>query len=129
MNELLEKVSMADFIDRRISQLSGGQLQRVLTAYSLVDHPKLLILDEPAAGIDIEGQETIYALLKRIQEEEKLTMILVSHELEVIMQYADQVLCLNQKLLCAGLPGQVLNDKVLEEMYGTSVGHYHHHHD
>jgi zinc transport system ATP-binding protein len=129
MHELLHLVGMEQFLDRRLAQLSGGQLQRVLIAYSLVDHPKLLILDEPSAGIDVQGQETVYALLQRIQKEEKLTMVLVSHELEVVMQYADQVLCLNQNLLCVGAPSQVLTDKVLEEMYGTAIGHYHHHHD
>lgn len=129
MEELLELVGMQAFRHRRLPQLSGGQLQRVLIAYSLVDHPKLLILDEPSAGIDAQGQDTIYVLLQRIQQEEKLTMILVSHELEVVMQYADQVICLNQRLLCAGVPGKVLTDKVLEEMYGTAIGHYHHHHD
>lgn len=129
METLLDFVGMEGSGEKRLAELSGGQLQRVLIASSLVDHPKLLILDEPSAGIDMQGQETIYALLKRIQEEEKLTMILVSHEMEVVMQYASQVLCLNRELLCAGLPDQVLTDKVLEEMYGTSIGHYHHHHD
>ncbi|MBI1833387.1 MAG: metal ABC transporter ATP-binding protein [Candidatus Andersenbacteria bacterium] len=132
MEEVLELVSMRTHLHERLSELSGGQLQRVLIAYSLTDHPKLLFLDEPSAGIDVQGQETIYALLDRIRQEEKLTMVLISHELEIIMQYADQVLCLNQRLLCAGAPQHVLTDDLLKEMYGTGVERYEHshpHHD
>lgn len=124
--DLLRLVGMEKFIDHRLSTLSDGQLQRVLIGYSLMDHPQLLILDEPSAGIDVQGQETIYALLKRIQKEEGLTMILVSHELDIVMQYAKQVLCLNKKLLCAGVPREVLSNQLLEEMYGMPVGHFVH---
>ena len=126
MNDLLDLVNMKPHLHKKISTLSGGQLQRILIAYSLMDHPKMLILDEPSAGIDIQGQETVYALLERIQAEERLTMLLVSHELDVVMQYADQALCLNQKLLCAGIPRKVLTNEILERMYGTPVGHIAH---
>jgi zinc transport system ATP-binding protein len=128
MNDLLHLVNMHPFKHRKISTLSGGQMQRVLIAYSLMDHPKILMLDEPSAGIDVQGQETIYTLLKRIQQEEHLTMILVSHELDVVMQYADQVLCLNKKLLCAGMPRKILTNEILENMYGTPIGHVTHTH-
>lgn len=127
-DELLHTVGMKEFLDKKISHLSGGQLQRVLIAYSLMDRPKILILDEPSAGIDVQGQETIYVLLNRIQKKEKLTMVLVSHELDVVMQYAQQVLCLNKQLLCAGIPNKVLTNEILENMYGTPIGHYHHEH-
>lgn len=126
MNDLLGLVNMKPHLHKKLSKLSGGQLQRVLIAYSLMDHPKMLMLDEPSAGIDIQGQETVYALLERIQREERLTMLLVSHELDVVMQYADQALCLNQKLLCAGSPRKVLTNEILERMYGTPVGHIAH---
>lgn len=128
MENLLEKVGMHGKSSQRLSTLSGGQLQRVLIAYSLMDKPKLLILDEPAAGIDVSGQESIYMLLQRIQKEENLTMILVSHELDVVMEYADQVLCLNRKLLCAGIPHEALTTEVIHEMYGTPAKHFHHDH-
>lgn len=125
---LLKTVGMEGTEHQRLSTLSGGQLQRVLIAYSLMDKPKLLILDEPAAGIDVSGQESIYMLLQRIQKEEQLTMILISHELDVVMEYADQVLCLNRKLLCAGLPHEALTTEVIHEMYGTPAKHFHHGH-
>ena len=125
---LLQLVGMADYQHRKISTLSGGQMQRVLLAFSLMDHPKLLILDEPSAGIDVQGQETIYNLLRRIQEQEHLTLLLVSHELEIVMQYATQVLCLNRKLLCAGAPREILSNELLQQMYGAPISHFAHHH-
>ncbi len=128
MYNLLTKTNTKHLLNKRLSVLSGGQLQRIILAYSLMDHPKLLLLDEPAAGIDVEGQDTIYTLLSRIQKEEKLTMVLISHELQIVMNYADQVLCLNRKLLCAGTPQKVLTNETLQHMYGTEVGHFLHSH-
>lgn len=128
MARLLDLVNMSHHQHKRLSVLSGGQLQRVLIAYSLMDHPKLLFLDEPSAGIDVSGQETIYELLHRIKDEEHLTMVLVSHELDVVMQYADNVLCLNKELLCSGVPQEVLSQEVLQKMYGAPVKHFSHHH-
>ncbi len=129
MARLLTLVSAAPLAGQRLSVLSGGQLQRVLLAYSLMDRPQLLLLDEPAAGIDVMGQETIYPLLKRIQRDEHLTLVIVSHELQIVMQYADQVLCLNKTMLCSGVPRIVLTNETLQRMYGSAVGHFTHHHE
>jgi len=128
MHALLKMVGIKGLEHALLSTLSGGQLQRVLLAYGLMDSPRLLLLDEPSAGIDIHGQETIYALLQRIQKESNLTMVLVSHELDIVMQFAQQVLCLNKELLCAGPPRTVLTNELLQEMYGTTVGHFTHGH-
>ena len=128
MQHLLTLVGAQNHLDRRLTDLSGGQLQRVMIAYSLMDRPKLLFLDEPAAGIDVAGQETVYALLQRIEAQEHLTIVFISHELDVVMHYADQVVCLNQKMLCAGPPDEALTTEVLHEMYQMPTKHYHHHH-
>jgi ABC-type Mn2+/Zn2+ transport system ATPase subunit len=128
MEYLTTRVGMHGMLDRPITSLSGGQVQRLLLAYSLMDNPQLLLLDEPSSGIDVQGQETIYALLKRIQEETKITVILISHELEIVLSYCDQVLCLNKKLLCAGIPQEVLSHDILQRMYDMPVGHFTHHH-
>lgn len=126
MEELVSMVGVSHLLEKPLSVLSGGQLQRVLLAYSLMDHPKLLIMDEPYAGIDVHGQETVYALLARIRKEEHITMVMISHELEIVMQYAEQVLCLSKKILCAGAPQQVLTTELLHKMYGTPIGHFKH---
>jgi len=128
MSELLALVGMKGREHLRLATLSGGQLQRVLLAYSLVSEPELLILDEPAAGVDSHGQESLYALLERIQSERQLSLLLVSHELDIVMRYATHVLCLNQRLLCAGIPSDVLTGEMLTEMYGNPVRHFDHHH-
>ncbi|HLD26297.1 MAG TPA: metal ABC transporter ATP-binding protein [Candidatus Andersenbacteria bacterium] len=124
MVSLLRLVGAHHLIHQRLSLLSGGQLQRVLLAHSLMDHPQLLLLDEPAAGIDFQGQETIYPLLHRIKAEERLTLVIISHELQIVMQYADQVLCLNKEIVCAGIPHQVLTNETLQRMYGSPMGHF-----
>ncbi|MEX2054891.1 MAG: metal ABC transporter ATP-binding protein [Candidatus Andersenbacteria bacterium] len=128
MLELLQLVGMEKHLTHQISTLSGGQMQRVLLAYSLMDQPQLLILDEPSAGIDIQGQSTVYSLLQQIQKDSGLTLLLVSHELEIVMRYASQVLCLNKQLLCAGVPHEVLSNDMLEKMYGAPVSHFTHSH-
>ena len=129
IKEALARVHAEGLIDRRIGRLSGGELQRVLLAYALLTHPDLLFLDEPAAGVDISGEDTFYELIHHLKHEENLTVIMVSHDLDVVFRYADQVLCLNQRLLCQGVPQTVLGQEVIEETYGAMTGRYHHHHD
>lgn len=126
MISLLDRVGMKKFANAKIANLSGGQLQRVLIGYSLMDQPKLLILDEPVAGIDVQGQQTVYSLLENIQKEKNLTLLLVSHELDIVIRYAEQVLCLNKTLYCSGAPHEVLSEELLAKMYGTPVAHHIH---
>ncbi len=128
IEEALERVHAQRLIDRRIGRLSGGELQRVLLAYALVTRPQLLILDEPAAGVDVAGEDTFYELIHNLRHRENLTVVMVSHDLDVVFRYADQVLCLNQRLLCRGVPQDVLRPEVIEETYGAMTGRYQHHH-
>jgi len=91
----LEKVGMAEYMDRRIGDLSGGQRQRVMIARALCAHPSLLILDEPTSSIDVTGQEQIYTLLKELSTE--MGVLVVSHDLSVITRYADKVIYVNRR--------------------------------
>ncbi len=124
----LARVHAENLIDRRIGRLSGGELQRVLLAYALLTHPDLLFLDEPAAGVDVAGEDTFYELIHHLRREENLTVVMVSHDLDVVFRYADQVLCLNQRLLCKGAPHSVLGPEVLEQTYGSLAASYRHPH-
>lgn len=128
IEEALARVHAERLIDRRIGRLSGGELQRVLLAYALVTRPDLLFLDEPAAGVDLAGEDTFYELIHELKHRENLTVIMISHDLDVVFRYADQVLCLNERLLCRGAPQAVLQPGVIEETYGALAGTYHHHH-
>jgi zinc transport system ATP-binding protein len=95
--EALKQVSMEKFANKKIGSLSGGQRQRVMIARALCNNPKLLILDEPTASIDIEGQTQIYKLLKELNK--KITIIVVSHDISVILEYANKVAHINKNLV------------------------------
>ncbi len=114
-----------EFLERPLSELSSGQLQRVLIAWSLVGHPDVLLFDEPTSGIDVGGEETIYSLLHHLQDEWNIAIIIVSHDLHVVYHYANDVLCLNKEMVCHGAPYDVLTQEQLKKLYGE-VSFYHH---
>lgn len=116
-------------LNARLGKLSGGEFQRVLIAYALMDHPDLLLFDEPTSGIDIGGEETIYSLLEKLHEKTKIAILLITHDLNVIYRYAKKVLCINKEKICYGTPKEVLNPKVLEQLYGGKVSVYSHEHN
>ncbi|OGY18278.1 MAG: hypothetical protein A3F04_00190 [Candidatus Chisholmbacteria bacterium RIFCSPHIGHO2_12_FULL_49_9] len=110
----------------RLGVLSGGELQRVLIAFALLGKPNVLLFDEPTSGVDISGEETVYALIDKLKKEKDLTIIFISHELEVVYNYADTVLCLNKEQVCFGPPKQVVDKESLEALYGENVQVYRH---
>ena len=126
INRLLELVGVQDLANRGIGTLSGGELQRVMIAKAIVNNPKILFLDEPASGVDIEGQERFYDLIRRLNRERGLTVILISHDLNVVYRFADNVLCLNRRLICSGKPAEALTDEVIKSVYGEMMGAYIH---
>lgn len=139
INEVLDAVGLGGGIDgeahrghrvldTRIGALSGGELQRVLIAYALLGEPNVLLFDEPTAGIDVTGEETIYSLINRLQKEKDLTIIFISHELEVVYKYADSVLCLNKEKVCFGPPRVVVDKESLAKLYGEDIHFYKHGH-
>ncbi|MBI4059596.1 metal ABC transporter ATP-binding protein [Candidatus Giovannonibacteria bacterium] len=111
-----------------ISVLSAGEFQRVLVAWAILGHPRLLLFDEPTASVDVAGQETIYELLHELQDRYNLTLMLISHDLTVVYRYANQVLCLNKEQICFGSPREVLTPRELSKLYGGHHGLYHHLH-
>jgi len=126
ISKLLEIVGVNELADRSIGSLSGGELQRVMIAKAIVNDPKILFLDEPASGVDIEGQERFYDLIKRLNKEKGLTVILISHDLNVVYRFADSVLCMNRRLICTGRPAETLTDEVIKTVYGEMMGAYIH---
>lgn len=124
---LLKHVGMEDKHTRMIGLLSGGELQRLLLARSLIRKPSILFLDEPESSIDAAGTESFYKLLQHIHQSHVLTSVIVTHELDLVHTFASQVLCLNKKLVCHGKPQEVLTKDVLTELYGHDIGLYHHH--
>lgn len=111
---------------RGVGVLSSGQFQRILVARALVGDPQVLLFDEPTAGIDIGGEETIYGLLAKLKKEKGLTIFLVTHDLNIVYKEADNVLCLNHKRVCYGLPKEVLTSENLVKLFGGDVNFYKH---
>lgn len=115
-------------LDMPIGHLSGGQFQKALIAFALLGKPNVLLLDEPTASIDLPGEAKIYDLVHRLQDKYDMTVILVSHDLSFVYQYATKVLCLNKTSLCFGTPEEALNPKTLEKLYGGPQKYFHHLH-
>ncbi len=118
-----------DILKIKIGNLSFGQFQRILIAWVLFSEPKILFLDEPSTGIDITGEKTIYSVLHRFWQEKKLTIVLVTHDLNVVYKYSTNVLCLSKRgVCCLGKPKEILTTKTLETMYGREIKFYEHKH-
>jgi len=126
---LLERVGVPHLLDVPVDGLSGGQLQRVLLALALDPKPELLLLDEPAAGIDFKDQQKFYDLIAHISREDGSTILLVSHDLSVVSRFAEHVLCLSEgKIKCQGNPAAVLTSDVLAQTFGTDMQPFAHAH-
>lgn len=118
---------IADLKDRLMSRLSGGQRQRVYVARALAANPKMLILDEPFVGIDIAAQKDFYDFLRELNLKEKLTILFVSHDIDVIAEEVKSVICLNRGLLCYGKPSLLHEPQIIEKLYGRKITHIHRH--
>ena len=129
IGRLLERVGMTDHVDTPVDGLSGGQLQRVLLALALEPQPELLLLDEPAAGIDFKDQQKFYDLIAELNRTTGVTVLLVSHELSMVSRYAHHVLCLRDGAIqCQGPPHDILTPDVLAQTFGTDMQQFLHHH-
>ena len=129
----LEEVGAQRVAGQQLSDLSGGELQRVVLARALVRDPDLLVLDEPVRGVDYVGEAELYKLIGRIRDERGLGVLLVSHDLHVVMAQSDRVVCLNRHVCCHGVPETVAQHPEYVRLFGTETARafamYHHHHD
>ncbi len=120
--EALRRTDAEQFAERGLEELSGGERQRVIIARALAQEPELMLLDEPTAFLDIKHQHIIYGLLRRLVRERNLTVICVSHDLNLAAAYADSlVLVSSGRVAAAGSPAEVLRPEVLSPVYGTPV--------
>lgn len=114
----MEISGIGQYRDTLIGNLSGGERQRVFIARALVSEPDVLILDEPTVGVDIGAQKTFYEFLARLNSEHHLTIVFISHDVDAVSQETKTVLCLNHNLVCHGLAQDLLNEHILERLYG-----------
>jgi zinc transport system ATP-binding protein len=129
----LGETGIAARMEAPIQGLSGGEFQRALLARALLRQPQLLVLDEPAQGVDVTGQEELYDLLARVVAKQGCGVLLVSHDLHLVMARADRVVCLNGHVCCTGKPAALGNDPAFAALFGArgaaSVAVYRHSHD
>jgi len=126
---LMRAVGLApDVLDKGIDEFSSGQFQRILIAWALAGDPDVLLFDEPTTGIDIGGEETVYALLSRLHRERSLTMLIITHDLAVVHRMSSKVLCLNKRIVCMGAPLDTLTPENLRLLFGHEVKYYLHSH-
>lgn len=129
----LSQVGAAGLAEAQMTQLSGGQFQRVLLARALLTKPELLILDEPTQGLDQPGSAAFYQLIDEIRRDLSAAVLMVSHELHVVMSASDRVICLNGHICCQGAPETVSNAPEYRALFGEGTGGalalYRHEHD
>ena len=130
---VLDEVGVALLIERPVQAISGGELQRVLLARTLLREPDLLVLDEPAQSLDIAGQSEFYELIAAVRDRRGCGVLLVSHDLHLVMAAADQVVCLNRHVCCTGRPQEVREDPAYLALFPgrapAGLGVYAHAHD
>ena len=128
VEKALLQVNLQNHSKQPIGSLSGGELRRVLLAYCLVQPRQLLILDEMMAGVDINGELEFAELLANLQKKNSFSILQISHDLDMVSRYCDQVICMNRRLLCYGKPSIALDEKNLIKIYGESLTRYFHNH-
>lgn len=116
-------------LNKPVEKISGGELQRVLLGLALHPNPELLLLDEPAAGVDFKTDYKFYDLLSDLNRQTGVTVLLVSHELSVVSRHAHHVLCLaDGQIRCEGPPQEILTNEMLKGVFGSDKGVYGHDH-
>jgi zinc transport system ATP-binding protein len=133
LNERLGEVGAVAAADTQLSNLSGGELQRVLLARALLGDPELLVLDEPIRGVDVTGQTELFDLIAALRQSRGCGMLIVSHELHIVMAATDRVLCLNKHVCCEGRPESIGTHPEFVAMFGPAAAQrlaiYTHEHD
>ena len=133
INSALNMTGVEHLKNKSLSNLSGGEFQRVLIARAISKQPELLVLDEPVQGVDFKGEIALYKLIKEISEKMKCGILLISHDLHVVMSATDFVVCLNGHVCCSGTPHVVVQDNKYKELFGDRASNilslYEHKHD
>ena len=129
---MLEEVECASLLYSAMQDISGGEMQRVLLSRALLKDPQLLVLDEPASGMDIIGQQALYETIRHVRDNHNCGVLMVSHDLHLVMAATDKVICLNTHICCTGHPDDVSEHPEYLKLFGDAVDGlalYSHHHD
>jgi zinc transport system ATP-binding protein len=133
LHKVITEVNLGEIVNKQLSVLSGGEMQRVLLARSLLNNPDLLILDEPAQNLDISGQLNFYKLIQEIYSKRDISILMISHDLHLVMVSTKKDLCLYKHICCSGAPQQIAKDPEFLSMFGKDMANmmsiYQHSHD
>lgn len=131
--KLMNELNIDNLLQSSMHKLSGGERQRVMLSRAVLQAPDVLILDEPAQGVDINGQNRLYELISRVRDVHPCAVLMVSHDLHLVMAKTDRVICLNQHICCQGHPDTVSSDDQFTNLFDdhqlAAMRHYTHHHD
>ena len=117
----LEKVSAEHLLHKKIGELSGGELQRVLLAMAMIPRPDILLLDEPLSAVDVNGLALFYQIVTDLKNQYDISIIMATHDLAGIAAHADRMILLNRSVLAEGTPKEILSNKKLLETFGPSL--------
>lgn len=120
-NEALAAVHAEHLVGRRMGELSGGELQRVLLALSLTPVPNLLLLDEPISGIDVPGRELFYKTVSELRQRFDLSILMVSHDLAGVTAVSDRIVFLDHRIICSGTPAEVIANPEVRRTFGFDL--------
>lgn len=124
IDRILQKLKIHPIKDRKIGDLSGGQLQRVLLARAMVDSPQILILDEPTSALDPQIRDDFYEIIKNLNQEDGVTVLLVSHDVGSVGKYAKKMLYLDGELVFYGSFQEFCESKDMTEYFGLTTQHH-----
>lgn len=127
--EIIRDTGITKLQDSKVQQLSGGERQRVLLARALLRQPNVLVLDEPMQGLDIQSEAELYDYVRSLPDRYGCSVLIVSHDLQWVMQGTQRVICLNKHICCSGLPESIKNHPEYLALFGTNRAFYQHHHD
>ena len=133
IQQALTDVGVFQHLHHPVTELSGGEFQRVLIARAIARRPELLVLDEPAQGIDVAGEAQIYQLIQKVRDQLNCGVLLISHDLHIVMGQTDTVVCINGHVCCHGSPTSVANNPEYQALFGpeaaSQLAVYDHQHD
>ena len=137
MQQTFDLTGINELLQLPLKNLSGGELQKVLLSRALLNKPNVLILDEPAQNLDVDGQMQLYKLIQDIHQEQNCAVLMVSHDLHRVMKESTQVLCLYHHICCEGPPESILKDEKFNDLFADQIHelmatyehHHNHHHE
>lgn len=129
ISNMTKMFGISEISDSQVNKISAGELQKVLFTKCILVNPNVILLDEPVSNLDLKAQENFYAILEKVKYEKKCTIIMASHDLHIVMNKTDRVICLNNSISCQGTMKDVEYHQEFIDLFGKNVAPYRHYHD